>query len=274
MPLSVEKGIECKSRPPPGVREGFDTILQNPRLTMASLNLEKVTCNSTHAAMATRASLRTALRCSWMSGRVLSSQASHSASALDVLPSSIQPYARLARWNSATGTWLLAWPSFWSIAIAADPGSFPDMECLSLFGTGAVVSEHAWTLRVAISGGKAWLFQTHFFFAFSQLLRGAGCTINDLWDRDIDRKVERTRNRPIASGEIGTTGALTFLAAQLSGGLAILLQLNDYAQIVGASSLPFVATYPLAKRFTNWPQATRIPFCSLSHPGKKRETDE
>jgi 4-hydroxybenzoate polyprenyl transferase len=89
----------------------------------------------------------------------------------------------------------------------------------------------------------------------TQLLRGAGCTINDLLDRNIDSQVERTRTRPIASGEISVTSALAFLAAQLSGGLAILLQLNPFAQAVGASSLPLVTTYPLAKRFTNFPQA-------------------
>ena len=70
------------------------------------------------------------------------------------------------------GTWLLAWPCFWSIALAAPPGALPDIKLLALFGTGAL------------------------------LLRGAGCTVNDLWDRDLDAKVERTRSRPIASGQI------------------------------------------------------------------------
>lgn len=70
------------------------------------------------------------------------------------------------------GTWLLAWPCFWSIALAAPPGAFPDVKLLALFGTGAL------------------------------LLRGAGCTVNDLWDRDLDAKVERTKSRPIASGQI------------------------------------------------------------------------
>ena len=70
------------------------------------------------------------------------------------------------------GTWLLAWPCFWSIALAAPPGSLPDTRLLALFGAGAL------------------------------LLRGAGCTVNDLWDRDLDAKVERTRSRPLASGQI------------------------------------------------------------------------
>lgn len=88
-----------------------------------------------------------------------------------------------------------------------------------------------------------------------QLLRGAGCTINDLWDRDIDRQVARTRQRPLAAGTITPTQALVFLAGQLTVGLAILLQLNIYTQVLGASSLLLVGTYPLMKRVTNWPQA-------------------
>ena len=72
----------------------------------------------------------------------------------------------------AAGTWLLVWPCFWSIALAAPPGSLPDPGLLALFGTGAI------------------------------LLRGAGCTVNDLWDRDLDSKVERTKSRPLASGAL------------------------------------------------------------------------
>lgn len=70
------------------------------------------------------------------------------------------------------GTWLLAWPCFWSIAAAAPPGGLPDLQLLALFGTGSI------------------------------LLRGAGCTVNDLWDRDLDRQVERTKSRPLASGAL------------------------------------------------------------------------
>jgi 4-hydroxybenzoate polyprenyltransferase len=93
------------------------------------------------------------------------------------------------------------------------------------------------------------------FGAGSVLLRGAGCTINDLWDKDYDRQVERTKTRPLASGALSTKQALGFLALQLSLGLLILLQLNDYSKLIGASSLLLVATYPLFKRFTYWPQA-------------------
>lgn len=84
-----------------------------------------------------------------------------------------------------------------------------------------------------------------------QLLRGAGCTINDMWDRRVDAQVERTRYRPLAAGVIGLPQATAFLAAQLTLGLGILLQLNPYSQALGAASLALVATYPLAKRVTN-----------------------
>jgi len=129
------------------------------------------------------------------------------------------------RLQAPIGTWLLYWPGAWSIALAAPAGSLPDPHLLALFGAGSV------------------------------LLRGAGCTVNDWWDRDVDRLVERTRRRPIASGEISPNAALAFLAAQLSAGLGVLVQLNPFSQILGASSLGLVATYPLMKRITDWPQA-------------------
>lgn len=88
-----------------------------------------------------------------------------------------------------------------------------------------------------------------------QLLRGAGCTVNDMWDRDIDARVERTRYRPLAARVIGYPEATAFLAAQLSLGLAVLVQLNDYSKVLGVSSLLLVATYPLMKRVTSWVRA-------------------
>ncbi|XP_020593698.1 4-hydroxybenzoate polyprenyltransferase, mitochondrial isoform X2 [Phalaenopsis equestris] len=141
------------------------------------------------------------------------------------LPVSVQPYALLARLDKPIGTWLLAWPCMWSITMAASPGELPDLKMLALFGTGAV------------------------------LLRGAGCTINDLLDRDIDIKVERTKCRPVASGILTPFQGLSFLGLQLFLGLGILLQLNNYSRILGASSLLLVFSYPLMKRFTFWPQA-------------------
>ncbi|OMP03927.1 UbiA prenyltransferase family [Corchorus olitorius] len=141
------------------------------------------------------------------------------------LPRGIQPYAKLARLDKPIGTWLLAWPCMWSITLAATPGHLPDFKMMALFGCGAL------------------------------LLRGAGCTINDLLDRDIDTKVERTKLRPVASGLLTPFQGIGFLGFQLLLGLGILLQLNNYSRVLGASSLLLVFSYPLMKRFTFWPQA-------------------
>ena len=142
-----------------------------------------------------------------------------------LLPASAWPYAALGRWDRPIGTWLLLWPCFWSTALAAPAGALPDASLLALFSVGA--------------------------FA----MRGAGCTINDLWDRDIDRQVERTRNRPLASGALGVPQALGFLGVQLSAGLAVLLALPPYAVGLGLVSVPLFSLYPLAKRYTGYPQA-------------------
>ncbi|CAA7037430.1 unnamed protein product [Microthlaspi erraticum] len=141
------------------------------------------------------------------------------------LPEEVRGYAKLARLDKPIGTWLLAWPCMWSIALAADPGGLPSFKMMGLFGCGAL------------------------------LLRGAGCTINDLLDQDIDTKVDRTRLRPIASGLLTPFQGLQFLGVQLLLGLGILLQLNNYSKVLGASSLFLVFSYPLMKRFTFWPQA-------------------
>ncbi|XP_067619199.1 4-hydroxybenzoate polyprenyltransferase, mitochondrial [Eurosta solidaginis] len=134
------------------------------------------------------------------------------------------PYWRLMRLDRPIGTYLLFWPCAWSIALSANAGCWPDWRMLGLFATGAII------------------------------MRGAGCTINDLWDKDIDAKVERTRNRPLASGEVTQFDAIVFLSAQLSLGLLVLLQLNWQSIVLGASSLSLVITYPLMKRITYWPQ--------------------
>jgi len=108
--------------------------------------------------------------------------------------------------------------------LAAPSGAFPDLKLLSLFATGAFI------------------------------MRSAGCTINDMWDRDFDAKVQRTNKRPLATGEISMSQGLVFLGAQLSAGLAILLQLNMSSIYMGLGVMPLVISYPLMKRFTNWPQ--------------------
>ncbi len=134
----------------------------------------------------------------------------------------LRPYLRLARLDRPIGTWLLLLPCWWAAAMAA-PG-WPDPWFMALFAVGALV------------------------------MRGAGCTINDIADRDIDKKVARTADRPITSGQISVVQALAFLALQLGIGLAVLLQFNTYTVTLGAASLLLVALYPFAKRVTYWPQ--------------------
>nr|XP_002717029.1 4-hydroxybenzoate polyprenyltransferase, mitochondrial [Oryctolagus cuniculus] len=154
-------------------------------------------------------------------GRRLSLSA---AAVVNSAPRPLQPYLRLMRLDKPIGTWLLYLPCTWSISLAAEPGCFPDWYLLSLFGTGAV------------------------------LMRGAGCTINDMWDQDYDKKVTRTANRPIAAGDISTFQSFVFLGGQLTLALGVLLCLNYYSIALGAASLLLVITYPLMKRITYWPQ--------------------
>ena len=135
------------------------------------------------------------------------------------------PYAALARLDKPAGTALLLWPGLWSIAAAAPPGSLPDARLTALFTVGAL------------------------------LLRGAGCTVNDLWDRELDARVARTAGRPLACGAVTVPGAVAFLAAQLAAGAAVLAQFDGPTIALGCASLPLVAGYPLAKRFLPWPQA-------------------
>lgn len=134
----------------------------------------------------------------------------------------LRPYLRLARLDRPIGTWLLLLPCWWATAMAA-PG-WPAPWFMALFAVGALV------------------------------MRGAGCTINDIADRDIDKKVARTADRPITSGQVSVVQALAFLALQLGIGLAVLLQFNTYTVTLGAASLLLVALYPFAKRVTYWPQ--------------------
>jgi len=98
------------------------------------------------------------------------------------------------------------------------------------------------------------IYQLLLFGTGAVVMRGAGCTINDLWDRDIDDKVERTRLRPLAAKTVTPFQAFQFLGLQLSVGLAVLTQLNWYSIFLGAASLSVVVVYPLMKRITYWPQ--------------------
>jgi 4-hydroxybenzoate polyprenyltransferase len=141
-------------------------------------------------------------------------------------PEWLKPYARLARWDRPIGFWLLFWPCGFGIGLAAIafPQNGYDWRGLVLMFIGAI------------------------------LLRGAGCTFNDIVDRDIDDKVARTRSRPIPSGRVTTGQALAFLLAQALLGLIILLQFNPTTIVLGVASLLPVAVYPFMKRVTWWPQ--------------------
>lgn len=138
------------------------------------------------------------------------------------IPAAVRPYLRLSRLDRPIGTWLLLFPCWWGIALAA-PG-WPSPALFLLFGAGAVV------------------------------MRGAGCTYNDIVDRDFDARVARTADRPIPSGAVSVRQAIAFLVLQLLAGLVILLNLNAAAVALGVLSLVLVFTYPLMKRVTWWPQ--------------------
>ncbi|MGH6824493.1 4-hydroxybenzoate octaprenyltransferase, partial [Methyloceanibacter sp.] len=140
-------------------------------------------------------------------------------------PAWLRPYLRLARLDRPIGSWLLLLPCWWSSGLAA------------------------------VHAGRhvdAWHLLLFFIGAFA--MRGAGCTWNDIVDRDLDRRVERTRSRPIPAGQVTVGAAIAFLILQALIGLAVLLQFNLFTRYVGCASLGIVAIYPLMKRITYWPQ--------------------
>ena len=141
-------------------------------------------------------------------------------------PAWSRPYLRLARLDRPIGSWLLLMPCWWSCALAAIAAGnvTPRLSHLALFFLGA--------------------------FA----MRGAGCTWNDIVDRDLDRSVERTRSRPIPSGQVSVAQATVFLLLQSLIGLAVLLSFNHFTVGLGVASLAIVAVYPFMKRITYWPQ--------------------
>lgn len=156
-------------------------------------------------------------------------------------PAAIRPYLRLMRLDRPIGAWLLLWPCFWSVAIAAREAP-----------TG-------WRWAVTGAGAKGEgmpdpiLLVLFLLGAFA--MRAAGCVWNDIVDRDIDAKVERTASRPLASGAVRVRGAVALLGGLLLAGLAVLLTFNRFAIGLGFASLVVVAMYPFAKRVTFWPQA-------------------
>jgi 4-hydroxybenzoate polyprenyltransferase len=147
------------------------------------------------------------------------------------LPPVAVPYAQLARLDRPIGWQLLMWPCFWSAGMAAN-------------------------VQAASSSFRLWQFLAHLFLFFvgAVVMRGAGCTYNDLIDHEIDAKVARTRSRPLPSGRATRRQAKIFMVAQALIGLAILLQFNTFSIFLGIASLAVVALYPFAKRFTDWPQ--------------------
>ncbi|MFW8595564.1 4-hydroxybenzoate octaprenyltransferase [Cribrihabitans neustonicus] len=142
-------------------------------------------------------------------------------------PAWSRPYLRLSRADRPIGTWLLLIPCWWGLALAILAGQDPRWGDLWIF---------------AACGAGAWL------------MRGAGCTWNDITDRNFDGAVERTRSRPIPSGQVSVKGALVWMGLQMLLALAILLTFNQAAIAMGVLALLPVAVYPFAKRFTWWPQ--------------------
>jgi 4-hydroxybenzoate polyprenyltransferase len=141
-------------------------------------------------------------------------------------PSWSRPYLRLSRLDRPIGSWLLLMPCWWSVALAAAIAR--DLSQLPL--------------NIVL------------FFVGAFVMRGAGCTWNDITDRDLDAMVERTRSRPIPAGQVSVPQALLFLVAQALIGLAVLSQFNRFAVLTGIASLVIVAVYPFMKRITWWPQ--------------------
>src|SRR5271170_4191628 len=141
-------------------------------------------------------------------------------------PSWSRPYLRLARFDRPIGSWLLLMPCWWSAALAA--------------GVAGDIGQLPLTIGL--------------FFVGAFVMRGAGCTWNDITDRDLDALVERTRSRPIPAGQVSVPQAAVFLVVQALIGLAVLLQFNRFAIMAGIASLVIVAVYPFMKRITWWPQ--------------------
>tara|TARA_B100001093_G_scaffold83748_1_gene75246 strand:+ start:210 stop:1127 length:918 start_codon:yes stop_codon:yes gene_type:complete len=141
----------------------------------------------------------------------------------NALPKKYIKWVRLGRFDRPVGFWLLLLPGWWVLPLT----SLGLLECLKIM----VV-----------------------FFIGSIVMRAAGCTINDLWDKDIDKKITRTKNRPLATGDISNIEAFCFLSIMLLVGLICLYQLNIKTWFVAISALPLIIIYPLAKRFTKWPQ--------------------
>ncbi len=169
----------------------------------------------------------------------------------DYLPKAVQPYARLSRMDKPIGTWLLLWPCYWSTAMAGIAPPSP-LTAVDITGEAAVAAMSLPHALVTVADPHL----LGLFTVGSFIMRGAGCTINDLWDQGYDRKVARTASRPLARGDVTTQQALCWLAFQLGVGLAVLVSLPHPAYSIawGVASLPLVVVYPVMKRYTDYPQ--------------------
>jgi 4-hydroxybenzoate polyprenyltransferase len=150
-----------------------------------------------------------------------------------IAPKFSVPYLQLMRADRPIGTWLLLWPCLWSVALAShwmscqpEAGDYilPNISLMILLAVGAFV------------------------------MRGAGCVVNDLADKDFDAKVDRTKMRPLPSGRVSSKAAIIFLAFLCSIGLVVLLRLNDFTIKLALSSVILIIIYPFMKRITYWPQ--------------------
>ena len=141
----------------------------------------------------------------------------------DALPNNYIKWIRLGRFDRPVGFWLLLLPGWWVLPLT----NLNLLECLKIM---------------------------FIFLIGSIVMRAAGCTINDLWDKDIDKKITRTKNRPLAKGDISVNQAFVFLLIMSLIGLICLYQLNTKTWFVAISAIPLIIIYPLAKRFTKWPQ--------------------
>ena len=191
-----------------------------------------------------------------------------------LLPDWAEPYARLARWDRPIGTWLLLFPGWWGIVLAGP--KWPNIGLMALFALGALVmrgagctlndiadrhydGQVARTRMRPIPSGRVSVPQAALFMAVqlaigAVAMRGAGCTLNDIADRDYDGKVARTRLRPLPSGRVSVPQALAFMAAQLAVGAAVLFSLKPLCWWLGLGVLVLIGTYPFMKRITWWPQ--------------------
>lgn len=154
------------------------------------------------------------------------------------LPQPLWPYAQLARWERPIGWKLLMWPCWWSLMLAVAHRS------QAAHAAAAYTTTYWVNIAILLA----------LFTAGAFVMRGAGCTYNDLVDQDIDDKVARTRSRPLPSGRVTRRQALVFLVLQLAAGLLILLQFDHFTILAGIASLVTVVIYPFMKRVTWWPQ--------------------